>query len=111
MADLFSPPLSAKAIAGIGGLIGGMVFMAFMRPKNVWDASVRSGVSVATAIIFHPIICEYLGWNGNFDHVLASSALIGFCSWSLLSVAAKLLMNIEHEKVEIKLPGLIINKQ
>ena len=111
MADPFSPPLSAKAIAGIGGLIGGMVFMAFMRPKNVWDASVRSGVSVATAIICHPIVCEYLGWNGNFDHVLASSALIGFCSWSLLSVAAKLLMNIEHEKVEIKLPGLIINKQ
>ena len=110
MADPFSPPLTAKAVAGMGGLIGGMVFMAFMRPKNVWDASVRSGVSVATAIIFHPIVCEYFGWSDNFDHVLAASALLGFCSWSVLSVVAKFLMNIEHEKIELKLPGVTINK-
>lgn len=111
MADpLLQDHLSVKAIAGIGGFIGGALFMVFLRPKNVWDAAIRSSVSTTTAIIGHPILCDYLGWSGNTDHVLASSAIIGFCAWSLLSIAAKLLTNAEHEKLEIKLPGIVQKK-
>lgn len=111
MADpLLQDHLSVKAVAGIGGFIGGALFMVFLRPKNVWDAAVRSSVSTTTAIIGHPILSDYMGWTSNNDHVIASSAIIGFCAWSLLSVAAKLLTNAEHDKLEIKLPGFIQKK-
>jgi hypothetical protein len=111
MADpLFQDHLSAKAVASIGGLVGGALFMVFLKPKNVWDAAIRSSVSTSTAIIGHPILCDYLNWSGNMDHVLAASAIIGFCSWSILSIVAKLLTNAEHEKLEIKLPGFVENK-
>ena len=61
-------------------------------------------------IIGHPILCEYLNWSNNIDHVLAASAIIGFASWSILSIVAKLLINAEHEKLELKLPGFIEKK-
>jgi hypothetical protein len=51
-----------------------------------------------------------MGWANNNDHVIATSAIIGFCAWSLLSIAAKLLTNAEHDKLEIKLPGFIQKK-
>jgi hypothetical protein len=112
MADpLFQDHLSVKAVASIGGFIGGALFMVFLRPKNVWDAAIRSSVSTSTAIIGHPILCEYLKWSDNADHVLAASAIIGFCSWSLLSVAAKLLTDCEHDKLQLKLPGFLQKKQ
>lgn len=111
MADPLTSPLTAKAVAGIGGLIGGALFMVFMRPKNVWDAAIRSSVSTTTAILGYPIVLEYLGWQYSTDHCLAISAVIGFCAWSILSAAAHFLMNVEHEKIEVKLPGVTINKQ
>ena len=111
MADpLFQDHISAKAVAGIGGFIGGALFMVFLKPKNVWDAAIRSSVSTTTAIIGHPLLCEYMGWSGNTDHVIASSAIIGFASWSVLSIVAKMLINAEHEKLELKLPGFIEKK-
>lgn len=107
---IFQDHISTKAIAGIGGFIGGAIFMIFLKPKNVWDAAIRSSVSTTTAIIGHPILCEYIGWSNNTDHVLASAAIIGFTSWSLLSIAAKLLINAEHEDVRIKLPEFLQRK-
>lgn len=107
---LLQDHLSAKVVAGIGGFIGGAIFMVFLRPRNVWDAAIRSSVSTATAIIGYPIACDYFGWAGNNDQILACAALIGFASWSVLSIAAKLLINAEHDKLEIKLPGFIERK-
>ena len=54
MSDSISTPLMFKLLAGVGGLIGGVSFMAFLRPCNVWDASVRSGISVISAITKEP---------------------------------------------------------
>lgn len=97
----------SKLISGIGGLIGGVSFMAFYRPCNVWDASVRSGLSVIAAVVFTPIIIEWMNFNISTDNILAISVALGFCAWSALSLAAHLLMGIQDEKVRFKLPSFI----
>jgi hypothetical protein len=104
MSDPISSTLMAKIISGIGGLIGGISFMAFYRPCNVWDAAVRSGLSVIAAIIFDPIILEWMNLQSSSDNAMAISVAIGFCSWSILSLAAHLLIGVQDEKVSLKLP-------
>jgi hypothetical protein len=104
MSDPISSTLMAKMISGLGGLIGGVSFMAFYRPCNVWDAAVRSGLSVIAAIVFAPIVLEWLNFSTTNDNVMAISAAIGFCSWSTLSLVAHLLIGVQDEKVSLKLP-------
>lgn len=111
MSEDFTMPLMAKAIAGLGGLIGGAAFMIFYKPKNVWDAAVRSGLSTTAAIIGCPALLEWAGYPFSTDHILASSAVIGFISWSALSFAANILMNMQDEKIQIKLPGFLVRKK
>lgn len=110
MSDLIAAPLMAKLLSGIGGLVGGASFMAFYRPKNVWDAAIRSGLSVTAAIVFSPVIIEWFQFSHNMDIILASSVVIGFCAWSILSFTAKLLIDIQDEKVKINIPGIIDRK-
>ena len=104
MSDPISTSLMAKMISGLGGLIGGVSFMAFYRPCNVWDASVRSGLSVISAIIFAPIMLEWFKFDPTADNAFAASVAIGFCSWSVLSLIAHFLVGVQDEKVRLKLP-------
>jgi hypothetical protein len=106
MSDPISSSLMAKIISGLGGLIGGISFMAFLRPCNVWDASVRSGLSVISAVVFAPILLEWINFNPTSDNVMAASVAIGFCSWSLLSLFSHILIGVQDEKVSLKLPFL-----
>ena len=110
MSEDFTMPLMAKAIAGLGGLIGGTAFMVFYRPTNVWDAAVRSGLSTTTAILGCAPLLEWMQLSTTTDNVLAAAAFIGFVSWCVLSFAANILMNIQDEKVELKLPEFLIRK-
>jgi hypothetical protein len=110
MSDSISTPLMFKLVAGLGGLIGGVSFMAFYRPCNVWDASVRSGLSVISAIVFAPIVLEYTNLVVTSDNILAVSVALGFVSWSILSLIARFLMNIQDEKVNFKLPSILEKK-
>lgn len=100
-------PLMAKVITGSGGFVGGAIFMAFLRPKNVWDAAVRSSVSTATAIIAAVPLLDWFNLDHKMDHLLLSAAVIGFCAWSVLSLAARTLLKIQDEKTTIKLPSFI----
>jgi len=111
MSEDFAMPLMAKAIAGLGGLIGGAAFMVFYKPRNVWDAAVRSGLSTTAAIIGCSPLLEWAQYPIGTDNVLAASAVIGFASWSILSFVAKILMNIQDEKVQLKLPEFLIRKK
>ena len=111
MSDPISTPLMAKLISGLSGLAGGVSFMAFYRPKNVWDAAVRSGMSVTTAIVFAPVLIEYLQLSKSMDVLIASSVALGFCSWSILSVVARLLIDIQDEKVRLNLPSIFERKK
>jgi hypothetical protein len=107
MSDPISTPLMVKMMTGLGGLIGGVSFMAFYRPQNVWDAAIRSGLSVMAAIVFAPVLLEWLHWNLSSDNLIAASVAVGFSAWSILSFAAHLLIGLQDEKVELKLPGKI----
>ena len=111
MSDPLTTPLMAKLLSGLGGLIGGAAFMAFYRPCNVWDASIRSGLSVTAAIVFSPIVIEYFQITSTADNQMAASVVLGFCSWSILSLAARFLMKVQDEKVNIKLPGFLESKK
>lgn len=111
MSDPITTPLMVKIISGISGLAGGVSFMAFYRPKNVWDAAVRSGISVTSAIVLSPVLIDYFQFNQTMDVMVASSAAIGFCSWSILSMVARLLVDIQDEKVGLKLPEFLERKK
>ena len=111
MSDPLSTPMMVKIMSGLGGLTGGVSFMAFYKPCNVWDASIRSGLSVMSAIVFAPILLEWMHWNTTSDNLLAASVAVGFCAWSFLSFAAHTLIGLQDEKVNLKLPGSIFKKQ
>ena len=111
MSDPIMTPLMAKLMSGLGGLVGGVSFMAFYTPCNVWDAAIRSGLSVLAAVIFSPVAIEWLQWKVSTDNLLATSVVLGFCAWSLISFAARLLIGLQDEKVELKLPGSFFKKQ
>jgi len=98
-------------ITGLAGLVGGVSFMTFYRPCNVWDASVRSGLSTITAIVFTPIVIEWFNLLPSNDNVIAIAVGCGFCSWSILSLAAHLLMGVQDEKVSLKLPSFIVREE
>jgi len=104
MADPISSTLMAKMVSGLSGLIGGVSFMVFYRPRNVWDASVRSGLSVIAAVVFAPIALEWLQLTPSTDNITAISVALGFSSWSVLSLIAHLLMGVQDDKVSLKLP-------
>jgi hypothetical protein len=104
MSDPITSSLLAKMISGLSGLIGGVSFMAFYRPCNVWDAAVRSGLSVISAVVFAPIILEWLNLSTDNDNLIAVSVALGFSSWSILSLFAHLLIGVQDEKVSLKLP-------
>jgi len=111
MSEPFSTPIMIKLLSGIGGLIGGASFMAFYKPKNVWDAAIRAGLSTTTSIVFSPIALDWFSFEHTMNNVLGSSVVIGFCSWSLLSLFARLLIDIQDERVRIKLPDYLERKK
>lgn len=110
LSDPFTAPLMAKVLTGLGGFVGGATFMAFYRPKNVWDAAIRSSVSTSTAIIGAIPALLWLNITPNMDMLLAAASVIGFCSWSILSLAARTLLKIQDEKTTIKLPNYLEQK-
>lgn len=107
MSDPFMPTVMAKVASGAGGFVGGATFMAFYRPKGVWDAAIRSSVSTASAIIGSLPLLQWFEITITVDHLIAAGAVIGFCSWSVLSLVARTLLKIQDEKTTIKLPSFI----
>ena len=86
--------------------------MAFYTPRNVWDAAIRSGLSVTSAIVFSPIIIDHYQITDTMNNQIALSVGLGFISWSVLSLVARFLIKIQDEKVNIKLPNFLEqNKQ
>ena len=110
MSEPLTAPIMIKMLSGMGGLVGGASFMAFYRPKNVWDAAIRAGLSVTTAIVFAPIALDWFQFVHSMNNTLGASVVIGFCSWSVLSLLARFLINIQDEKVNVKLPDFLERK-
>ena len=91
----------AKSASAAGGLFGGLAMFAFMRPKTVLDATIRGGVCTGSAIIFAPIICEFLETNQSIDHLLAAGAVTGFLAWGVLSMTARFFIKAEAANKDI----------
>lgn len=109
MSDPISSTLMTKVLSGLSGLAGGVSFMAFYRPCNVWDAAVRSGLSVLAAIVFAPVLLEWINWPTTTDNTIAASVVLGFSAWSILSFVAHSLIGLQDEKVKLKIPGTTQN--
>ena len=93
--------LTAKAAAAAGGLFGGLVMFAFMKPRSILDATIRGGVCTGNGIIFSPILCDYIGSSCTPDHLLAGGAFIGFITWGVLSMTARFFIKAEAANIDI----------
>lgn len=93
--------LMHKIISGVGGLLGGLALFAFWRPLNMLDACIRSGISTGSAIIFAVPALEMLDLSLNMHMILFAGAVIGFFSWSILSMIARTLKKYEREEKDI----------
>lgn len=93
--------LMHKIISGVGGLLGGLALFAFWRPLNMLDACIRSGISTGSAIIFAVPALEMLDLSLNMHMILFAGAVIGFFSWSILSMIARTLKKYEKEEKDI----------
>jgi hypothetical protein len=93
--------VAAKSAAAVGGLFGGLVMFAFMRPHTIMDATIRGGVCTGSAIIFSPIICDWLETTQTVEHLLASGAVIGFLIWGVLSMTARFFIKAEAANKDI----------
>ena len=84
--------------------------MLFYTPKNVWDAAIRSGLAVTAAIIFSPVLLDWFNLQPTVNNSMASSVAIGFCAWSILSLLARSLINLQDEKTVFKFPWITRKK-
>jgi hypothetical protein len=93
--------LTAKIMAGMGGLIGGMTLMAFMKPKTILDATLRGGVSTGTGIIFAGPILEWFEMTPSLQMILMFAFIIGFLSWGTLSLIAQIFINAQKKEQDL----------
>jgi hypothetical protein len=93
--------VAAKSASAAGGMLGGLTMFAFMRPKTILDATIRGGVCTGAAIIFAPVICEYLETKLTMEHLLAAGAVIGFLAWGVLSMTARFFIKAEAANTDI----------
>lgn len=88
--------IATKVAAAIGGLMGGIGFMAFLKPKSIMDAAIRGGVSTGTAIIGSAVSLEMIGLPVNIEYSLFMGAVIGFVSWGVLGLVARFFIKAEE---------------
>jgi hypothetical protein len=90
-----------KIASGVGGMLGGLAMFAFWKPLNMLDACIRSGISTGSAVIFAMPVLEILELRVDMDLALVSGAIIGFFSWSILSMVARMLKRFDREDKDI----------
>jgi hypothetical protein len=93
--------VAAKTASAAGGLLGGLTMFAFMKPATILDATIRGGVCTGAAIIFAPILCEYMDTKLTTEHLLAAGAIIGFVTWGVLSMIARFFIKAETANKDI----------
>lgn len=90
--------LSSKIAAAAGGLIGGLAFMAFLKPKTIMDAAIRGGVSTASGIIGSGVLVEVLNLTNHPEYHLFAGAVIGFLAWGILGLLARVFIKAEYQQ-------------
>lgn len=93
--------IMAKLASGIGGLFGGLALMSYIKPKTIGDAALRGGISTGSGIIFASPFLSYLGMRSDWEMQLMAGGIIGFISWSLLSMIARVFQRADENKEDI----------
>lgn len=85
------PFISAIAKA-VGALLGGILALAFLPPKNMRDFITRSVFSLIAGFVFADPVRLWLKWEADMSMHIAAGALTALCSWwvfgSILKVIA-----------------------
>lgn len=90
--DFIVAGVTTKLLSAIGGFLGGVSLLVYMRPSSARDAVVRVGVSIASAVMLSPILTAKLfdaAADNDSQIVMGSSFFIGFCAWNILGAVAK----------------------
>lgn len=101
MSDVFSTVVLGKLYAAAGGLVGGLMMFAFMKPKSILDATIRGGMCTALSIIFSPFLLNKLGIVPGVESSLAAGTFIGFIAWGTLSMIARFFIKAEQTNTDI----------
>lgn len=83
--------LATKVASMIGGLLGGFAILTFIKPKTIWEAFVRGGVSVGSAIVFADAILIIAKIPSNWETQLMSGFCVGFFAYAVLGMIANFL--------------------
>jgi hypothetical protein len=90
--------LLSKIASACGGLAGGLTFMAFLKPKSIMDATIRGGVSTASAIIGAGVFLDYFQLADTIEFHLFAGGVIGFLSWGVLGLIARVFIKAEQKQ-------------
>lgn len=93
--------LLAKAASALGGLLGGLTMMVYIKPHSITDAALRGGISTGTGIIFSQPLIEWLKVTNSIEFFTLFGFIIGFLSWSVLALVAKFFIKAEKENKDI----------
>jgi len=67
-----------KLAAGIGGLLGGLALMAYIRPSSTLEAFTRGGIATGSACVFAAPALSLIGQSQSWDMLVAVGVVIGF---------------------------------
>jgi len=93
--------LTAKLAAAAGGLLGGLTMMTFIKPKTILDATIRGGISTGSGIIFSTPLLQIMELSIDWEYQLFFGFIIGFLSWSILSLVANVFIKAEKNNEDI----------
>lgn len=72
--------------------------MSYIRPRNTLDATIRGGISTGSGIIFAAPILNMLEASTGWEMQLMAGFIIGFLSWGIFSLIARIFINAEKNK-------------
>ena len=83
---------STKVLSAIGGFLGGVSLLAFMKPTSFADGIRRVIVSIAAAVMLAPIAAAKI-FDATADNdsqlLMGSAFLVGFAAWNILGATAQ----------------------
>lgn len=91
--------ITAKIASAIGGLLGGMSIMTFIKPRTISEAFARGGVSTGAAIIFATPVLTALSLPTHWEMQLMSGGIIGFLAYSVLGAVARFLVKTQDDDI------------
>lgn len=88
-----------ELISAVGGFLGGLSVLIYMRPANTMDGVRRVVISVVASVLGSSAIAFKVFGAKDPEYVMMVAFLIGFCAWSLLGAIAKFFEGQKHQDI------------